>query len=285
MQQRNSTREDYFFRVNKVIEYINNHLGDEIDLNWLAELSHFSLYHFHRVMSAVVGEPLGAFIVRMRIETAARLLRYSDMSIGDIAYRVGYGAPSSLSKAFKQFYGISPLEYRNNKTYTIMKPEKLWPEVKLQAEVKEYPDKEVIYIRLVGDYKKNDYAGTWMSLIRFVQEQGLPMGDPSPHCIYYDDPKVTAPEKLRTDVCMEMPVAVTPKGEIGARRLPGGKYASFIYEGPYEHLQAVYDTIYAHRLPEMGCVLRDEPSYERYLNDPCTTSPEKLLTEICVPVE
>ena len=35
----------------------------------------------------------------------------------------------------------------------------------------------------------------------------------------------------------------------------------------------------------MGCTLRDEPSYERYLNDPCVTKPEELLTEICIPVQ
>ena len=77
MQQRTTTREEYLKRVNLVIEYINNHLGDDIDLNLLAEMSHLSTCHFHRVMSAFLGEPLGAFIVRKRIETAAHLDRKS----------------------------------------------------------------------------------------------------------------------------------------------------------------------------------------------------------------
>ena len=38
-------------------------------------------------------------------------------------------------------------------------------------------------------------------------------------------------------------------------------------------------------LPEMECTLRDEPSAERYLNNPCETAPEELLTEIYIPVE
>lgn len=285
MQQRTSTTEEYQKRVNQVIEYINNHLGEDIDLNRLAELSNLSPYHFHRVMSAFLGEPLGAFIVRTRIETAARLLRYTELSITDIAYRIGYGAPSSLSKAFRQFYSISPNEYRNNKEYTIMKPAKIWPDLELGIEVKDIPLREVIYLRLTGDYRLNDYGGTWMRLINFVCEQNLPMGDVCPLCIYHDDPKVTSPDKLRTDVCMVMPVAVQPKGEVGAKQIPAGRYATFIYKGSYEHLQAVYDTIYARRIPELGCALRDEPSYERYLNDPCTTLPEDLLTEICIPVE
>ncbi len=81
MQQRTTTREEYLKRVNLVIEYINNHLGDDIDLNQLAEMSHLSPYHFHRVMSAFLGEPLGAFIVRKRIETAATRIYLSGISL------------------------------------------------------------------------------------------------------------------------------------------------------------------------------------------------------------
>ena len=88
-----------------------------------------------------------------------------------------------------------------------------------------------------------------------------------------------------TDVCMVMPVQVAPKGDVGFKTLPAGRYAIFLYKGPYDNLQAVYDTIYGKCLPEMECTLRDEPSAERYLNNPCETAPEKLLTEIYIPVE
>lgn len=134
MEQRTSTTEEYHRCVNIVIEYINNHLGEEIDLEKLAEISHFSPYHFHRIMKAFLHEPLGAFIVRTRIETAARLLRYSTMSVSDIAYQIGYGSPSSLSKIFKQFYGISPNEYRNNKDHVIMKPLEINPALDVTME-------------------------------------------------------------------------------------------------------------------------------------------------------
>lgn len=283
--QKITTKEEYHHRINVLIEYINNHLSENIDLNRLAELSGFSRWHFHRVVSAFLGEPVGSFIMRMRIETAARLLRYTDLPIQEISWRVGYDAPSSLSKLFKQFYGISPNEYRMNKDYTIMKPEMIKPDLNIEAKVKEVPALQVIYIRLTGDYKMNDYGGTWMKLCAYVQQQGLPMGDCCPLCIYHDDPKVTAPEKLRTDVCMVLPVPGIAKGEVGAKVIPAGRCAVFVYKGSYADLQAVYDTIYARLIPEMGCTLRDEPSYERYLNDPCTTPSEELLTEICIAVE
>ena len=244
METKKTTREEYQKCVNAVVDYINLHLGEEIDLKSLAKISHFSPFYFHRIMKAFLGEPIGTFIVRTRTETAARLLRYTDLPIADIAYRIGYSSSSSLSKVFKQFYGISPLEYRNNKNFVIMKPAIIRPELKLKREIKELPVRNVIYIRLFGDYKLNDYCGTWMRLQQFVQEEKLPMGEVMPYCIFHDDPKVTPIEKLRTDVCMVMPAAVTPKGNIGFKQLPAGRYAIFLYKGSYEHLQSVYDTIY-----------------------------------------
>lgn len=72
---------------------------------------------------------------------------------------------------------------------------------------------------------------------------------------------------------------------VGFKQLPAGRYATFLYKGSYDQLQAVYDTIYGKYLPEMECTLSDEPSAERYLNDPSCTPPEELLTEIYIPVE
>lgn len=285
MQQKKTTQEEYQKCVNAVVDYINLHLGEEIDLKSLAAISHFSPFYFHRIMKAFLGEPIGTFIVRTRTEAAARLLRYSNLPIADIAYHIGYSSSSSLSKVFKQLYSISPLEYRNNKNFVIMKPAIIRPELELKREIREVPAKNVIYIRLFGDYKLNDYCGTWMRLFRFIQEQKLPMGEVMPYCIYHDDPKVTPTERLRTDVCMVMPEAVSPKGDVGSKQIPAGRYAIFLYKGSYEHLQAVYDTIYGKYIPEMECTLRDEPSAERYMNDPSTTAPEELLTEIYIPVE
>ena len=77
----------------------------------------------------------------MRVETAARLLRYTEIPVKEIAYKVGYDVPSSLSKVFRQFYGISPNEYRNNKDYVIMEPNRIMPDMELKVEVKDLPGK------------------------------------------------------------------------------------------------------------------------------------------------
>lgn len=133
MQQRVSTVQEYQKQINILIEYIINHLGEPIDLVKLAEVCHFSPYHFHRITRALIGEPIWSYIVRIRLETAARLIRYTDLPVSDIAYKIGYDAPSSFSKAFKQQYGLSPVEYKKNKDYIIMKAEKNDAHLKIKA--------------------------------------------------------------------------------------------------------------------------------------------------------
>lgn len=306
MQQRQSTREDYSKRVNIIVEYINNHLADDIDLEVLAGISNFSPYHLHRIVKAFLGEPIGAFVTRVRVETAARLLRYSDMSVQEIAYSVGYDVPSSLSKAFKQFYDITPTDYKNNKTYTIMKPLKINSNLELTERIVTLEPKKAIYVCLIGDYKKNDYGMAWQKLWQYVRSSGkfseemkkICQDNPNPNIIkqmliegkiahvgiYHDDPKVTEGDKQRADICLVLPFEMEPKGEIGVKEIAGGKYAAYRYQGSYDNLDEVYDTVYGKYIPESGYQIDARPGFEIYLNDPECTAPDKMETEIYVPI-
>ena len=285
MENRPATKEEYLRTINRLTEYINNHLGDEIDVGVLAAESGFSAWHFHRITRAFLGEPVWAYIIRMRLETAARLLRYSDMTVSDVAYRVGYDVPSSLSKAFRQAYGISPNQYRKCKNFSIMKPMQVNPGLTIETEVREVSDTDIIYIRLTGRYDTLDFPGTWQRMRPYLAENDLGDWCPDWICIYYDDPKVTEPSKLRTDVCYTTPRALPGKGERGSRVLRGGRFAVFRYVGPYSNLGSVYDTVYGKLLPESGLRIKDEPAYEKYVNDPVGTTPDKYATEIYIPVE
>lgn len=286
MQQRTSTTDGYRKQINIIIEYINNHLDGPIELAKLAEISHFSPYHFHRITRAFMGEPIGAYIVRIRLETAARLIRYTELPVSEIAYRVGYDVPASLSKSFKQQYGISPMEYRNNKDFTIMQTEKKEMPVNIKGpKVSDIPAKRVIYIKLTGKYGDLDFCGSWQRLWQFVKEHKLFSLGIEHIAIYHDDPKVTEGDKLRTDICLVVKKEAKAEGDIGVKEIKAGRFARFLYQGPYSNLDAVYDTIYGKLLPESGLQLRDYHCYEKYLNNPEKTKPEKLKTEIYVPVE
>jgi AraC family transcriptional regulator len=286
MKQRTSTLEDYRKRVNIVVDYIYSHLDDDFDLEKLAELSCFSKWHFQRMMKAWLGESVGAFICRTRLEMAAKLLRSSQTPVGEIAYQVGYDVPSSLSKAFKLFYNISPSEYRNNKNLMIMKSFEVNDFLKLKApKTLVLEPKQAIYVTLRGDYATLDYGKAWKCLWQFVKENRLFSAGIEHVAVYYNDPEVTAPEKLRTDLCLVLPKRAEPRGAVGVTSVFGGKYAKFVYVGAYEGLGAVYDAIYARWLPESGEKLRNCPCLEKYLNNPERTKPDKLRTEIYLPIE
>lgn len=121
MKIKQSNKPFYKEKLNVIIEYINSHLDSKINIKTLAEISCFSPYHFHRISRALLGEPIGAYISRVRLETAAKMIRYSTSEIETIAYSVGFETPSSLSKAFKIHFGISPSAYRKNKSITLKK--------------------------------------------------------------------------------------------------------------------------------------------------------------------
>lgn len=286
MQNKLTTREEYLRRINIVTEYINNHLDEKLDLSKLADLSNLSPFHFHRITKAFLSEPIGAYITRMRVETAARLLRYTDIPVQDIAFKVGYEMPSSLSKIFNQYYGISPIEFRNDKNFIIMKPALINPALNLKApKILDLEDQNVIYVRHTGDYSSLDFAGAWTKLWGCVKSQKLFTAGIQHVCIYHDDPKVTEPDKLRTDICLVIHKPSKAEGEIGVKILQGGKFAVFHYQGPYANLGSVYDTIFGHWLPQSGLQLRDVACYEKYLNHPDPEAPEKSKTEIYIPVQ
>jgi len=289
MKTKVSTKEDYIRRINKVVEYINKHLNEEMDLKKLAEVSNFSEFHFHRIFKAFRHETLTAYIIRIRMETAASMLRYSELPVEAIAFNVGYEIPSSFSKLFKQFYGISPTEYKNyknNENQIVMKQEVSKTAFKLKApKLIELENKTAICIRLTGAYSELDFPGTYAKLWSFVKEQKLFSAGIEHFGIYYDDPKVTESGKIRSDVCLVIRKPVQPQGEIEVKEIQGGKYAVFSYQGAYSNLGIVYDAIFAEWLPTSGCELRDLPILEKYCNDPTRTAPEKLKTEIYVPVK
>ena len=283
---KNITKQDYLRRMNIVIEHINNNLDKKLSVTDLALISNFSPFHFHRIMKGLLGEPIGNFITRTRVETAARLIRYTNIEIQDIAYRVGYDSPSSLNKIFKQYYNVSPSEYRNNKNITIMRPALNNYNIKLKdPKIVELSDRQVIYINIIGEYGNENYNNTWTKLWLFVKENKLFSRGIESIGLSYDDPKVTESDKCRYDACLTISKAVKASGEIGVKNIDGGKYAVFMFKGSYDKLGEVYDFIFGSWLVDSDYELRDVPVMEKYLNNPNRTSPERLKTEIYLPIK
>ncbi|WP_454976313.1 AraC family transcriptional regulator [Capnocytophaga bilenii] len=281
---KNITYNDYIQRINKVVAYINNHLDETLDLKKLANEAALSDFHFHRIFKALKGEAIGGYITRLRLEATARLLRYTALTIEEIAFNIGYETPASLSKAFKKQYGISPTEYRTNKDTYIMKKEIINPDLALKVpKIVTLEPKNLIYVALTGDYGSLDYGKAYEQLWAVIKAQKLFTKGIESICISYDDPKITEGSLQRSDVCLAIHKPATPQEEVSCKTLAGGKYAVFFYQGSYENLSQVYDTA-VRWVIDHEYTLREEPFFEKYLNDARRTPKEKLKTEIYIPI-
>lgn len=286
MNQRKTSKAFYEERLNVIIEFINNNLDQKIDVKTLAEISHFSPFHFHRISRALLGEPIGAYISRTRVETAAKLLHFSKSSVEHIAYAVGFESTSSLSKKFKTHFGISPSEYRNTKNHLIKKTTLMTRELNIKKpKILELDDNKCLYYRMQGDYQSLDYPGAWTKLWAQIKTQKLFTKGIQMFGLPYDDPSVTDVDKLRYDACLIIHKTAKASGDVGVKTLKGGKFAVFLYQGSYKYFADVYNYMFKEWLINTDYELRDEPVRERYISHPDRVAEDKLKTEFYIPIK
>ncbi len=286
MTAKQSNKAFYEQKLNHIIEYIHHNLDSKIDIKTLAEISHFSPFHFHRISRALLGEPIGAYISRTRVETAAKMIRYTALGIEDIAYNVGYETPSSLSKAFKNHFGISPIGYRKDKFYTIKTMQTMETTLNIKKpKIIDVDDKQCLYYRMQGAYNTLDYGSAWVKLWGEVKAQKLFTAGIEHLGLPHDDPNITEDDKIRYDACLVIHKKANPSGEIGVKTLKGGKFATFLYQGSYSNFPEVYNYIFNDWLLNNDYELRDEPVREKYISNPERVEEHKLKTEFYLPLK
>ena len=165
-----------------------------------------------------------------------------------------------------------------------MKKEIINPDLALKApKIVTLEPKNLIYVALTGAYGSLDYGKAYEQLWAVIKAQKLFTKGIEPICISYDDPKITEGSLQRSDVCLAIHKPATPQEEVSCKTLAGGKYAVFFYQGSYENLSQVYDTA-VRWVIDLQYTLREEPFFEKYLNDARRTPKEKLKTEIYIPI-
>ena len=91
---------DWLERMNYALEYIENHLDDEIDYVKVARAAYCSEYHFKRMFSFLAGISLSEYIRRRRLTLAALDLKDNDLRIIDVAVKYGYNSADSFPVLF-----------------------------------------------------------------------------------------------------------------------------------------------------------------------------------------
>jgi len=281
-------RDDYRQRINRVLACLEHNLDALPSLDHLAGLAHYSPYHFHRMFTGMVGESLAAYARRLRLERAAMFMARTARPVTDIALSSGYDSHEAFTRAFRGHFGVSPRAYREAARRGLPLPQCPVPPPKPQGDMPMdvkivfFPVTTVAYVRHVGPYAQCHAA--WEALCGWAGPKGLLGPGVRVIGVCHDDPEVTPPEKIRYDACITVPEGVTAEGPAGVMDIGGGDYAMALHAGPYSGLHASYAALCGVELPRLSREPAYAPSFEIYLNDPATTPPEDLRTEIYIPL-
>lgn len=281
--------------IQEVVEYIDAHLEERLDLDSLCKAAGYSKYHLGRMFSNIVGFSMHTYIQRRRLTEAARLLIFTDRSIMDIALFAGYETQQSFTIGFKSLFKCSPQAFRKKRDfypfqlkYSVDGMNKLRGDMILNIHTVERNE-----ILLVG-YKKNTRFGfhvigqCWRKLhakkntIMHRSNTDFLIGlndystwdisvDRQPAFDYY-----AASEVFK--------ISEVPKG-MEMKKLPATKYIVFTFRAKSEDsLQPVADYIYKEWFPQSTCQLNENAKYDfaRYGED--IDENGKSLIEYWVPI-
>ena len=281
-KQKINTAHVHYELVIRVQEYINRHLFDELDSDKLSQIASVSKFHFRRIFKAVTGENPGNYIQRLRLEYIAFKLMSTNISVPKILGQINYHNKHTLSRAFKSYFNCTIPEFR--KKYSNGSPEGKNP-IQIIPSIEKISTIQVAYLKLErADNIIHSYSVLWKQLLQFSEDYELPSRGSKYISLALDYPLITSEEKSRFMVGVTLSNSFrVPKG-FGVYEIPSGEYAVFRFKGFYHELNSVYRYIYLDWLRTSNYTLREQFSFEMYINTPDKTPASELITNIYIPV-
>ena len=279
--------------MHRVMRHIDEHLDAQLELDSLAAVANFSPFHFHRLFTAWMGETVGDYTRRRRLEMAAqRLVAQPRVPVTQVALSVGFGSSEAFSRAFKTRFGSSPTAWRDAQVRNRGQVNRNLDQAaapagrndgRMKVTIVERQPTNVAYLRHIGPYGK-EISDFWMQTVDpWMETNGL-YGKPR-FGISHDDPGITAPEKLRYDAAVEVPADFSGAGEHQLGVVPGGRYAVGHFKGDDREIGEAWTWMLRDWLPGSGMQLDSRPFFEHYPVDAgYDTNTGVFECEICVPV-
>ena len=312
---------DYLTRLNRVVDYVQAHLGEELTLDELAGVACFSRFHFARLFHAQFGETPFELIRRVRLERAAALLRaHPREPVISVALRSGFENASAFSRSFRERFGCSPSEWRcvrdepDDRSKAAMGIDPVarvgerWSQMRIarrldgpgwswstttpdgrarDVRLEELPATRVAYVRHMGRYAADPklFERLFERLFTWAVPRELVRFPLTTYCIYYDPPSITDDDRLRVSVCLPIPPDVEPSGEVGHLTIPGGLYGVVRQLVDHTEYGELWSWAYSEWLPQSGYEPDDRWSFERYVSrEPTDLEASEVPVEICIPV-
>ena len=92
--------------------YLDEHYAEKMTLDELAAKFYINKFYMSKIFRETYGTTIIAYLEQLRITKAKNLLRFSDMTVDEIAYRVGLKDANYFSRLFKKVEGMTPSQYR-----------------------------------------------------------------------------------------------------------------------------------------------------------------------------
>ncbi len=308
------TRKEYARRLNAALDYIDRNLGDDVSLGKLAAIACFSPFHFHRIFSAIVGEPPAEYVRRLRLEKAAvRLVNDPSVPVTEIALACGFSTSALFCRLFRSQFGMTPTVWRGGgykkrkngqqvrkdrkdgpprAAYRVpdrtIKPERRTDMTKTPAvRIEDVPPLRVAYVKHMKGYEDSAGIGeAFETLFCWAGPRGFMGPEARVLGVSLDSPDVTPKDKCRYYACVVVNDRAEPDGRVGLMTLRSGKYAVGRFSGGAGIFRKAYEAMYGGWLPKSGWQPDDAPAFESYVGEPSGTEKRPhFVFDLYVPVK
>lgn len=292
---------DYIERINKVIDYIELNLANDLQLDDLAQIAGLSKFHFHRIFHSFTNESLYSFVTRLRTERSAAFLLSQNKSITDIAFSCGFNDSATFSRAFKKRFKISATEWKKKKNSKIHQDYKIESayindmnmEQKkiiepLKVEERYLSDMHIAYVRNIGSYAGDSklFHFLYKKLMKWAESAGVVNYPVTKDIvIYHDSLGITEHDKLRISVGITIPKNTKVKGEIGSLDISKGKYILCRFEVHNDEYGKAWTQVFRSILPQRGLQPDDGYCFELYPPNCYNKEKDSTSVDIYVPIK
>lgn len=270
--------------IQSAIQYIEDHLTEELQMEDIAAQAYVSPFHFQRIFSALCGLTVGEYVRMRRLTLAAQALSLSDVKVIDIAMEYGYDSHDSFTRAFTKFHGISPSAARERgaklRSFAPLR-------IKLTLEggtMMEYKIVDKAAFTIMGRARTFSTDTSYQEIPKFWDEHyrtggGAIVAGMFGVCMDSDGKRFEYVIADNYNPCLEVPECCI------TREIPAGTWAVFPCRGVLpDALQTLNTKIWSEWLPNCR-EYRLAGNYNIEMYTPPAEKPEDTYSEIWVPVE